>query len=448
MRKKNADDTGKGKLEISLNLPDATGQTKSANLDSIGIVSYQLMVSVEDMYGKPVLSDSLIPLYMFGTSFVSENVELNAGEFKLIKFMVINPSGTVVFASPLAGSPLAYLVNNPLPFNFNIYPDKVTKIMPEVLEVGNQTPGQFGYANFGVQIIKPLTFYAICILDNPMIMAPTQMTQANLTVYANNCGWHYTFKLEAAVNRLVIRAGSETYTFMLEKEGYLPQKMQFSAKNLLATSKEYPLVLKIPFYLINPHDTILYENFERYTSGSFPNSWVADGNGTNISKNYIDNSIFYTGEKSLKLFGSIGGCWAAIAYHTLDATPPFEIEFAVRNGNETLYGCNPDRAFVGLNKGTSWTNPSQRTFIKFDGDGKVYGGGGTQLSLYNNNTWYLVKIIYDRISTSEIKLSYWINNNYCGSESLSAISEENLLNNLEIQVLEGSAWFDNIFVFK
>ena len=237
MRKKNADDTGKGKLEISLNLPDATGQTKSANLDSIGIVSYQLMVSVEDMYGKPVLSDSLIPLYMFGTSFVSENVELNAGEFKLIKFMVINPSGTVVFASPLAGSPLAYLVNNPLPFNFNIYPDKVTKIMPEVLEVGNQTPGQFGYANFGVQIIKPLTFYAICILDNPMIMAPTQMTQANLTVYANNCGWHYTFKLEAAVNRLVIRAGSETYTFMLEKEGYLPQKMQFSDKNLLATSK-------------------------------------------------------------------------------------------------------------------------------------------------------------------------------------------------------------------
>ncbi len=126
----------------------------------------------------------------------------------------------------------------------------------------------------------------------------------------------------------------------------------------------------------------------------------------------------------------------------------FEIEFAVRNGDETLFGCNPDRALVGLNKGTSWTNPSQRNFIQFKRDGKVYGGGGKVLGLYINNTWYSVRIRYEIISTSEIKLSYWINNNYAGSESLSAISEENLLKNLEIQVLEGSAWFDDIKILK
>ena len=101
--------------------------------------------------------------------------------------------------------------------------------------------------------------------------------------------------------------------------------------------------------------------------------------------------------------------WAAIAYHTFNPIAPFEIEFAIRNGNEILSGCNPDRALVGLNTGTSWTNISQRTLIKFSGDGNVYGGGGTQLSLYNNDTWYQVKIRYERISKSEIKLSYWIN---------------------------------------
>jgi hypothetical protein len=360
--------------------------------------------------------------------------------------MVINPEGVVEYAAPLASSPLAYLTNRPLPLSFSIYPNRVTKILPEVLAVDDQSPDQFGYANFGIQIIEPLIFWTTCILDDPLVLTPAQMTQASLTIYSDSCGWNNTFKLEATVNRLVIRAGSANYRFKLEKDGYPPQEMQFSVEDLLATSKEYPLILKIPNYFINPNDSILYEDFESYTSGSFPNSWIADGNGTNISENYVDTSIFYNGDKSLKLFGSIGGCWAAIAYHTFDPTPPFEVEFAIKNGDEILSGCNPDRALVGLNTGTSWTNISQRTLIKFNGDGNVYGGGGTQLSLYNINTWYLVKIRYERISTSEIKLSYWINNNYSGNEFLSTISEENLLNNLEIQVLEGSAWYDDIKV--
>ena len=273
-------------------------------------------------------------------------------------------------------------------------------------------------------------------------MAPTQMTQAKLTIFANN-GWQYSFKLEAAVNQIVIRGGAEVYYFVLEKEGFISQKMEFTARQLMTTTKEYPLVLKIPW------DSIAWsENFEVYNANTFPNSWIADGNGPDLTNNYIDNSISYNGEKSLKLFGVIGSCWASIAYHTLDAFPPFEIELAVRNGNETLSGCNPDRAIIGLNEGTSWTNYSQRNFIRFDGDGKVYGGGGKELGLYNNYTWYLIRIRYESLSTSEIKLSYWINNNYCGSEYFSSLSEENQLNYLEIQVLEGSAWYDDIKILK
>jgi hypothetical protein len=77
-------------------------------------------------------------------------------------------------------------------------------------------------------------------------MAPTQITTAKLTIYAPN-GWHYTFALEAAINHLVIRGGSEVYDFVLEKEGYPARKMRFGAKDLLATTKENPLVLKIPW---------------------------------------------------------------------------------------------------------------------------------------------------------------------------------------------------------
>jgi hypothetical protein len=243
--KNNSGTAGTGSAEFSVNLPADAG-AKSATLADDIAITYQVMISVEDMAGNAVLTDKLIPVYTFGSAFVSENIELKTGEYNLTKFLVINPAGEVVYAAPKTGSPLAYLCNRPLPFNFSINANQVTTVLPEVLAVGDQTPDKFGYASFGIQIIKPLEFWTICILDNPLIMAPTQITTAQLTVYSLN-GWHYTFKLEAAVNHLVIRGGSEVYDFVLEKEGYPAQKMRFGAKDLLATTKENPLVLKIPW---------------------------------------------------------------------------------------------------------------------------------------------------------------------------------------------------------
>jgi hypothetical protein len=243
--KNSSDSNAKGTAEFSVGVPDGAGQTKSGTSGDTAIVSFQIMISVEDMAGNAVFTDKLIPLYTFGTGFASAKLEIKTGEFKLTKFMVINPVGTVIYAAPLAGSPLAYLANKPLPLKFNIVPDLVTTVIPEVLVVGDQLPSQFGYATFGVQIIKPIDFYTYCIVDNPLIMAPIVMTNAKVTI-SNNNGWIYSFNLVAGINHLFIRGGSENYTFLVEKEGYQAQKMQFTLAKLMASTKENPLVLKIP----------------------------------------------------------------------------------------------------------------------------------------------------------------------------------------------------------
>lgn len=243
--KNNSINTATGNAEFSVSLP--SGQTvKSATIPDSVALSYQAMVSVTDLAGKSVFTDELIPVYAFGTAFVSEKIKIKTGEFILTKFMLIDPAGVVIYACPKTGSPLAYLCNRPIPFNFNIMPDQVTTVLPEVLAVGDQTPDKFGYASFGLSIIKPLEFWTICILDNPLSMAPTQITTAKLTV-SNPNGWHYTFSLEAAVNHLVIRGGSDVYNFVWEKDGYPAQKMQVTAKDLLSTTKDNPLILKIPW---------------------------------------------------------------------------------------------------------------------------------------------------------------------------------------------------------
>ena len=188
------------------------------------------------------------------------------------------------------------------------------------------------------------------------------------------------------------------------------------------------------------------DGFETYSVGTFPSSWVADANATNLSTNFVDNEYSNQGNQSLKLYGNVDGCWAALSYRPIVAEQPFEVQVAVRNGNESLYGCHPDRASLGLREGYSWTNPG-RSFIQFKGDGTIIsGGGGVSLGTYNTLDWYIVKVRYEKLSSTTIELSYWINGTYKGSETLSAISAEDQLANLEVVVQEGTAWFDDIAV--
>lgn len=237
-----------GSAEFSIAVPGNDG-TKSASTNDSLTTAYQIMVSVTDLQGNPVLTDKMIPLYTFGTEFVSEKLELKTGEFRLTKFMVMNPTGAVIYAAPVAGAPLAYLCSKPLPFPFAIKAGEVTKVLPEVLTVGSQSPAQFGYASFGVQIIKPLDLWVVAVLDNPLIMAPTQMTNARLTV-GTPSGWKFTFNLTPSINHLIIRGGSEKYYFVLEKDGYQGQKFEFTGAQIIATTNENPISLKIPQTLL------------------------------------------------------------------------------------------------------------------------------------------------------------------------------------------------------
>lgn len=187
--------------------------------------------------------------------------------------------------------------------------------------------------------------------------------------------------------------------------------------------------------------TVWSDGFESYAPGSFPSSsWTPDANA---DASYIDDTIFLEGTKSLRHVGELGGCWAAIAYKPLTVSPPFEIEFAVRNGDESLSGCHPKRAAVGIRKGVTWTNPARR-LITFDADGTIVGSSGTTLGTYSTLTWYIVNIRYERPSASEVTLTYWINGTYLGSETVEARAEEDELTNLNLAVEEGTAWFDAI----
>jgi hypothetical protein len=238
-----ADKDAPGSITFSINADLETSTLKATGGEFDSENSFQLMVSISDMNGNMVFEDELISLFRFSDGFVSAKLEITQNDYYLTKFMVISPEGEVIYASPTTEAPLAYLVNNPLPMFFTISADEVTQLVPEVLVVNENSSEDFGYASFGFQMVKPMTVYMMAINDNPQLMVPTRVMEAQIQVSTEN-DWSHTFLMDASVNEVILRGGSKYYSILANAEGFDPIKIRVSAEELMASSKENPFLIK------------------------------------------------------------------------------------------------------------------------------------------------------------------------------------------------------------
>ena len=189
-----------------------------------------------------------------------------------------------------------------------------------------------------------------------------------------------------------------------------------------------------------------FEDFEVYSLNTWPSpDWVKDANASSDpSNNIILIDPTDAGNKVLKLFGQLNSCWGALAYKQCSFPEEFSIEVRVFNGSEVLSGCHPDRAYVGLRQGTSWSNPS-RPLIQFLGNGNIVAGDGSILQGYQTDQWYDIKILYKRNDT-DLNLKYYINGLDRGQIEISItdLPSEISLDHIDLAVQEGSAYFDDV----
>jgi hypothetical protein len=153
------DEPLKPKGEVTFDFSVATNDNLKSTLDGDDApLADAVLVTIKDNSGETVYENEEIKLYNMNGSFISEPISLVEGSHKLTKFMVLDAEDNVIYASPLAGSPYAYLVGQPLAIDFNIQQDEVTKLAPEVLSTEESTPESFGYATFGFDITETFDF--------------------------------------------------------------------------------------------------------------------------------------------------------------------------------------------------------------------------------------------------------------------------------------------------
>jgi len=169
-----AEDELTGALDFGMNplIENALKSVSNAHYDVEAA-----LVTIVNEFGEKVYDKEYLEFYFFGESFVTKSLKLKTGNFKLTEFMLVDTSGNVTWATPLEGSRLAGLVNDPLPIEFSVYEGNTTHLYPEVVRVSGHNPNDFGYVNFRVNFVDNFCigvfFESLCstwYLDSFMLM--------------------------------------------------------------------------------------------------------------------------------------------------------------------------------------------------------------------------------------------------------------------------------------
>ncbi len=136
-----------GNVTFSMNKTRNAGGRTASSIDEVAGV----LVSIETRQGNPVYDLKELPFVKFGDRLLTGQITLPSGNYKLTKFLLVDDDKNVLFATPLAGSEHAPLVEHPLPIEFSVSKDESNMEIIEIVDVSEEAPELYGYASFAMK---------------------------------------------------------------------------------------------------------------------------------------------------------------------------------------------------------------------------------------------------------------------------------------------------------
>lgn len=169
---------GKASFSLSQLTRDDGRVNETSRLPAGRQVPAFVLLSIKDSAGKEH-GDVKLSLIPFGQSYISEDLELQTGNYQLTQFEVLDSSDKIVYASPLEGSDLAKYVTDPLPMAFTIK-NEGTRVIPQVVPVlAEQDPRS---VNLNINLQYP----AIAAFDSAYIVFTNSTSELKLKLTLNN----------------------------------------------------------------------------------------------------------------------------------------------------------------------------------------------------------------------------------------------------------------------
>ncbi|MEQ6166283.1 MULTISPECIES: hypothetical protein [unclassified Ekhidna] len=201
------------------------------------------LISLEEEDGTPVFISEEVTLYDFNGKKISEAIGLPVGTYVLTEFHLIDDVAAILYSSPLIGSELAHLVENPLPLTITVSANDIETVSPEVLSILEFEPEDFGYSAFSFSIVETVDFLLSVLAFNldPLVL-DWELTSANVDI-SNGGNSIYEGELEALSNEIIIPQGEEDlYVITISKDGFGSITEEYTEEQLSAYS-DSPLLM-------------------------------------------------------------------------------------------------------------------------------------------------------------------------------------------------------------
>jgi len=241
----NEDNRADGNIIFSYkSVSNVSKKALSPNLkqDSSAVETPQaVIVSIIDNFGNVVKNMEEIPLYNMNGNFISKPLSLKKGSYKLSDFLVVDKNGNVLYLCPKEGSPKAYLVSDPLPVEFSVSKNEVTKVNVEVLKNTGETPEEYGYSTFTFNVVDVFNFNVSVFTYNDSIQN-FQIANSEIEVYKDSSKI-FVRELSPITNSILLRKEVGSYTIVIKKNGYQTYSSTFTLPDLQEYTAENPLII-------------------------------------------------------------------------------------------------------------------------------------------------------------------------------------------------------------
>lgn len=188
-----------------------------------------LFVSIERSNGEVLYAMKELALLKFGEQYMSEPLALPHGEYFITDLIITDASHTVIYATPKNDSPLATLVEHPLPISFSVNESDVTDLSVEVIATDAHLPAEFGYASFGILVVPTEVFQLAVFIPNEQSFI---LTSAQAFILHDE-DTLYRASLPAATSSIAFATSpDEFYTLVLIKESYGKYSRTFRVNDL------------------------------------------------------------------------------------------------------------------------------------------------------------------------------------------------------------------------
>ncbi|AYB32618.1 hypothetical protein [Chryseolinea soli] len=318
-----------------------------------------LLISLENSAGDPVFTHKRINLLHVGTSVMTEPIQLPTGTYNITEFLLVDDAGSVLYATPKVGSPLASAVTHPLPYAFTVSADDATTVAMEVVDVSQSTPEDFGYATFDINLVNTLQVAVFINTGGELVLTTASaILDHGDEVIAN-------YSLEAKTNLLPFAGDTHaSYRLIVIKEGFKTYVKDFIYSELLASLHGAPLQIVLHQFtiLVNTADGVT-SDFRMSVEGgsSFHVDW---GDGTS-SENSFEHSYTTLGRFEIKITGDVESITSIRLAYDQPNIEAIDVQ-ALTNLNEFWAVLTPGPSSIDLSQNT------QLTSVAFAGDRKLH----------------------------------------------------------------------------